>query len=333
MIVPLLLLLVLLPVSLYLAEATNPPADVGIKTRLLETLRRIARAQNQKQGLSHQCLLFFSLVCCLSAICIVPQFAESLSLRSFLLIEGPALVGGDFAPIVLLGLLLLLHVAGELCLAITVKKQDRDAAFCLNSFFWLPLLFAWTAVAYYLPVGKSPAASGAVSSMWLVLLQPLGSLALVLSLIGPYLLITTARVRSENPVQNWIRELRMLISLLIIVLTLVGSRTCFSASEIQNSPVEIVRLVMLPVMTLILLWIVIRLKNFFTARGGFAAEAFWKLTLWLSLIAVTASFLAFHVLGMTDHLMHVLLNFSLLAIWAGFIVPKYPATSSATLQE
>tara|TARA_R110002111_G_scaffold256979_3_gene324781 strand:- start:140078 stop:141070 length:993 start_codon:yes stop_codon:yes gene_type:complete len=329
--VPLLLLLVLLPVSLYLAETKNQSANAGLKKTLLDALRRISRSQNRNSEIAERCLLCFSLVCCLFAIIIVPQFAESLSLRSFLLVKVPTLVIGDFAPIVFLGLLLMLHVAGEVCLTITAQKQNRKAAYALNSFFWLPLLFAWTAVAYYLPVGNSPVATGALSSMWLVLLQPLGSVALILALIGPYLLISTSLSHRQNPIAAWIRELRMLISLLIIVLTLVGSRTCFSSSEIQNSPGEIVRLALLPVMTLILLLIVIRLKSFISARGGFAAESFWKLTLWLSLIAVTASFLAFHVLGMSDHLMHVLLNFSLLAIWAGFILPKGNLKQTSTL--
>jgi len=331
--VPLLLLLFFLPASLYLAGAVSHSSQAGIKATLLASLHRISYAQHQVRTLSQRCLLFVSLICCLFSIILLPLFAESLSQRSFSLMAGPDLITGDFAPLLFLGLLLLLHVAGEVCLTITEQKRNAHTAFFLNSYFWLPALLAWAAVAYYLPLGNSDSTTGAVSSMWLVLLQPLGSLALLLALIGPYLLSNTARARTENPVQNWIREFRMLISLLIIVLTIIGSRTCFSPVETENSPAEIIRICMLPVMTLILLLIVVRLRNHFDTHGGFVAESFWKLTLWLSLTALTASFLAFHVLGMSDHLMHVLLNFSLLAIWAGFILPKYHLKPTATIQE
>ncbi|MEQ9068272.1 MAG: hypothetical protein RLO18_16170, partial [Gimesia chilikensis] len=63
-------------------------------------------------------------------------------------------------------------------------------------------------------------------------------------------------------------------------------------------------------------------------RPGYDPEALWKLLLWLSLVAVSASFLAFHVLGMSDHYMHLLLNFSLLAIWWGFVLPRFPFPAS-----
>lgn len=329
--VPLLLLLFFLPASLYLAGAVSQSSQAGIKGTLFASLHRISYAQHQVRAMPQRCLLFVSLICCLFSIILLPFFAESLSQRSFSLIAGPDLVTSNFAPMLFLGLLLLLHVAGEVCLAITEQKRNAHAMLFLNSYFWLPALLAWAAVAYYLPLGNRQATTGAVSAMWLVLLQPLGSLALMLALIGPYLLSNTAR--AINPIQNWIREFRMLISLLIIVLTLIGSRTCFSPVETGNSPAEIIRLCMLPVMTLILLLIVVRLRNHFDARGGFVAESCWKLTLWLALTALTASFLAFHVLGMSDHLMHVLLNFSLLAIWAGFILPKYHLKPSATNQE
>ncbi len=331
--ISLLLFLVLLPLSLILAEIQHQASQQGIKYHLLNALRNVSHAQNQIEKFSERCLLFLSLLCCLASIMILPQFAESLTERAYSLIAVPQLIIADMTSVLLLGLLLILHVAGEICLATGERRyHNRYAVLCLNSFFWVPLLFSWTALAYYLPLGNSHSTSDTVSTMWLVLLQPLGSLALILSLLGPYLMVNTTLTSNKKLVYYWIRELRMLISLLVITLAIVGSRTCFSPAEIQNTPGEIIRLVILPVVFIVLLLLVKRLKDYFASRAGFVALPFWKRTQWLALIALTASFLAFHVLGMSDPWMHVLLNFSLLAIWGGFIVPKYHIKPATTLR-
>lgn len=329
--VSLLVFLILLPLSLFLAKIQHQDSQPEIESHLLDALRKVSHAQNQTVNFSERCLLFLSLLCCIAAMIIVPHFVESLTAQSYSIIPMPQLINGDGSSIVLLGLLLILHAAGEACLANGERRyQNRYAVLCLNSFFWLPLLFAWISLAYYLPLSNSHNTSAAVSTAWLVLLQPLGSLALIQSLLGPYFMVNTTLTSNKKLVYYWIRELRMLISLLIITLTIVGSRTCFSPAEIQNTPSEIIQFLILPVMFLVLLLMVKRLNGYFKIRGGLFAQLFWKPTQWLALIAVTASFFAFHVLGMSDPWMHVLLNFSLLAIWAGFIVPKYhskPATS------
>lgn len=331
--VPLLLLLVLLFLTCIIAEPQKESAPTGIKSRVLDSLHQISHALNRHQNFSIRCLEFSSLCSCLASILILPQFAERITERSFSLFVMPPLFHTDWGSTVLLGLLLILHVAGETCLAISERQQNHDAMLCLNSYFWLPLLFAWVAMAYYLPLDTGQASSNSVTSLWLVLLQPLGSLAVVLSLLGPYLLIRTTKSITENAFHYWIRDLRMLISLLIIVLTIVGSRTCFSVSEVQNTHVDIIRIVALPILFTVLLFLVIRLKHSLYAQGGVVAEHIWKLSLWLSLISMTASLIAFHILGMSDPMMHLLLNFSLLAIWGGFILPKFPIKLSTTIQE
>ncbi|QDU08381.1 hypothetical protein [Gimesia aquarii] len=329
--VSILVFLVLLPLSLILTGLQHPSSQHGNGNHFLNALHDVSRAQNQIENFSERCLLFLSLLCCLVAMIILPHFIESLTTRSYSIIPMPQLINGDGSSIVLLGLLLILHAAGEISLANGERGyQNRYAVLCLNSFFWLPLLFAWTSLAYYLRLGDNHSTSAGVSTVWLVLLQPLGSLALILALLGPYFMVNTTLTSNKKQVYYWIRELRMLISLLVITMTVVGSRTCFSPAEIQNTPGEMIQFFILPVLFLVLLLLVKRLEVYFKMRGGLIALSFWKSTLWLALIALTASFLAFHVLGMSDPWMHVLLNFSLLAIWGGLIAPKFhipPATS------
>lgn len=329
--VSILVFLILLPLSLILTGLQHPSSQHGIGNHFLNALHNIARVQNQIEKFSERCLLFLSLLCCLVAMILLPHFIKSLTAQSYSIIPMPQLINGDGSSIILLGLLLILHVAGEICLAKGERGyQNRYAILCLNSFFWLPLLFAWTSLSYYLPLSNSHNTSAAVSTAWLVLLQPLGSLALILALLGPYFMMDIMLTLDKRLIYYWIRELRMLISLLIITLTIVGSRTCFSPTEIQNTSGEIIQFLTLPVVFFILLLLVKRFNDHFEMWGWLSMPSFWKSTQWLALIALTASFFAFHVLGMSDPWMHVLLNFSLLAIWAGFIVPKYhskPETS------
>ena len=328
----LLLLFILLFLSLILAETAYPSVDTSIKARLLGSLRRIAHTQNHIPERAERCLLFFSLLCCVLAIGIIPLFATELSPYLLELIETPALVTCGFAPLIYLGLLTLLQVAGEISLALTERRRHSSASLLLNSYFWLPLLLSWAAVATYLPVDSNHAAKVSTSSMWLGVLQPLGYAAFTLALIGPYLLINASHSNKVSPLQNWIRELRLLISLLILV-PLLSSRTCFSPVETESTAAGITRSLIQVILVPVSIVIVFRLKAFFRRRDGFDPVPLWKLTLWLSLIALTASFIAFHVLGMADHLMHVLLNFSLLAIWAGFFAPKGNLQQTNTLQE
>lgn len=328
---PLILLALLLLASLILAETAFTDIDRSLKTRLLDSLRRIAWGQRHIQKKTQRGLLLFSLVCCLLSIGLIPQMAITLSPFHSRLPDASLLVTGAFAPLLTLGLITLLQIASEVSLALTERRQNSSVALLLNSYFWLPLLLAWAAVAAYLPVDSPRTASDAISPMWLFVLQPLGCLAFALALFGPYLLVKSCPAQRASPVQNWLRELRMMTGVLLIV-TLISGRSCFDSGAAQSTPGEIgwgvAQVILIPVLLLITL----RLKNILRRRNV-NPERLWKLTLWLSLIAVTASFLAFHLLGMADHLMHVLLNFSLLAIWAGFIVPKYPLGSTATVQD
>ncbi|WP_298867279.1 hypothetical protein [uncultured Gimesia sp.] len=318
-------LLCLLPMllffSLILAETAYPAVDTRIKARLFGSLRRIAHAQKQIPERPERCLLFFSLMCCILAIGIMPLLATELSPSLSNLIETPALVTSQFAPLIFLGLLTILQVAGEVSLALTEQRRNSSASIFLNSYFWLPLLLAWSALTAYLPVDSPHIAKDTGSSMWLGALQPLGYVAFILALIGPYLLINASRLNKVNPVQNWIRELRLLISLLIIIVLLSG-HTCFSPVEMESKTAGILRGIIQVILLPVSVGIIFRLKAFFRRRSDLDPERLWKLIMWLSLIALTASFIAFHVLGMSDYLMHVLLNFSLLAIWTGFIAPK-----------
>ncbi|QDT40682.1 hypothetical protein Pan241w_07400 [Gimesia alba] len=327
----LILLAVLLFASLILAESAFTDEPRNLKTRLLDSMQRIAWGQRHPQKRSQRGLLLFSLCCCLLSIGLIPQLATLLSPFHSRLPAGAFLVSGSFAPLILLGLIALLQVSGEISLALTEGRQSSSAALLLNSFFWLPLLLAWAAIAAYLPVDSPQAAHGAVTSMWLFVLQPLGCLAFILALLGPYLLINACPTHRVSPVQNWIRELRMLTGVLLIV-SLIGGRSCFASSETVNMPLDIGGAVMQVVLIPVLIWMTLRLKTFLRRRSLDPTQL-WQMLLWLALIAVTASFLAFHILGMSDHLMHVLMNFSLLAIWAGFIVPKYPLRSTPTASD
>ncbi|QDV48824.1 hypothetical protein [Gimesia fumaroli] len=327
----LILLAVLLFASLILAESAFTDEPRNLKTRLFDSMRRIAWGQRHLQKSAQRGLLFFSLCCCLLSIGIIPQLAILLSPFHSRLPAGAFMVSGSFASLIILGLVTLLQIAGEISLALTERRQNSSAALLLNSYFWLPLLLAWAAVAAYLPIDSPQAAKGAVTSMWLFALQPLGCLAFVLALLGPYLLINACPTHRVSPVQNWIRELRMLTGVLLIV-SLIGGRSCFASSETENTPLDIGGAVIQVVLIPVLIWMTLRLKTFLRRRSADPTEL-WKMILWLALISVTASFLAFHILGMSDHLMHVLLNFSLLAIWAGFIVPKYSIGSMATVPD
>jgi hypothetical protein len=325
------LLSTLVLLSLILAETAYPAVDTSIKERLLGSLRRIADAQSNIAERSDRCLLFFSLVCCMLAIGILLFFAIDLSPYLSELIETPALVTSQFAPLIFLGLFTLIQVAGEVSLALTERRQNSSAAFVFNSYFWLPLLLSWASLAAYLPTDSSHAAKSAVSSMWLGVLQPLGYVAFVMTLIGPYFLINVSHPDKVSPLQNWIRELRLMINIMITVL-LLGSHTCFSTGEMEGVATGIIKGVIQLMLIPILVGIVFRMKAFFRRRDKFNAERLWKIQLWLSLIALTASFFAFHVIGKSDPLMHVLLNFSLLAIWVGFIAPKGNFNQAKILQ-
>lgn len=329
--ISLILLAVLLLISFILAESAFLDEPLSLKTRLLDSLRRISWGQRHIQKRSQRGLLMFSLVCCLLSIGLIPQLAILLSPFHTRLPVGAFLVSGSFAPLILLGLIALLQVAGEVSLALTEGRQNSSTVLLLNSYFWLPLLLAWAAITAYLPIDLPQSAKGVVSSMWLFVLQPLGCLAFVLALLGPYLLLNACPTHRMSPVQNWIRELRMLTGVLLIV-SLIGGRSCFASSETESTPLDIGGAVMQVVLIPVLIWITLRLKSFLRRRNV-DPTALWQMILWLALISVTASFLAFHLLGMSDHLMHVLMNFSLLAIWAGFIVPKYPLGSTTTVPD
>jgi len=324
--------LMVLIFSFFLAEVHYSPVNRSEKARLFDSLHRISHALQHIQDQGQRVLLFLSLVCCLLSLLLFLPYLGLFLPNFSLLTEAPALVTCRFAPLIYLGLLTLLQVAGEIMQALTERRRNPNVAMVLNSYFWLPLLLAWASLAAYLPVDSSHAAQGAVSSMWLVLLQPIGCLAFAIALMGPYLLINARPPYVVSPVHNWIRELRMVIGLLIIV-PLIYGRTCFSSVEADFTLNEIVRIATQFLLPLILTGVIFRLKVFLRRQGEFDVERLWKVTLWMSMISVTASFFAFHVLGMSDHLMHVLLNFSLLAIWCGFIAPKGNLKQSKTLSK
>ncbi|MFK7778011.1 MAG: hypothetical protein QM501_07770, partial [Gimesia sp.] len=204
MLLPIVLWLMILIVSFLLAEVTYSPVKRSVKARLLDSLRRISHAQEHIQDQRQRVLLFFSLVCCLLSIILFIPYMGSFLPKFSKLIAVPALVTSHFAPLIYLGLLTLLQVAGEIAQALTERRRNSAAALVLNSYFWLPLLLAWASLAAYLPVDSSHAAKGAVSSMWLVLLQPIGCLAFAIALMGPYLLINARPTYAVNPIHNWI---------------------------------------------------------------------------------------------------------------------------------
>ncbi|WP_278472344.1 hypothetical protein [Gimesia maris] len=321
LLIMLLLLGLLLVLSFTLSERAYPLSETDFKARLICAVRRIAHAQKQIRNRSEQYLLILSLLCCLLSFSLLSLISKQLLMRYGAPTEELTLVTCRFAPLVLLGLLTLLQIAGEVSLAVTERRRVPSMSLILNASFWLPLLLAWAAVVAYLPIDSSYTVQGGQTSLWLIVIQPAGTLVFFLAWIGPYLLINADPDRRVSPVQNWIRELRMLIGLQVLA-PLVISRTCFSPFDEKSTGLDIGRVAIQGVIMLVLLVIVIRLKVFLQRRRGFDPERLWKLTLWLALIALTASFLAFHLLGMSDPLMHVLLNFSLLAIWAGFLLPK-----------
>lgn len=324
--------LMVLIVSFFLTEVNYSPVNRSGKARLLDSLHRVANTLQQLQDRGQRAFLFIALVCCLLSLLLFipylglffPKFSKSIT--------TPVLVTCRFAPLIYLSLLTLLQVAGEICQALTERRHNSSATLMLNSYFWLPLLLAWSSLAAYLPVDSSHVVKGAASSMWLGVIQPTGCLAFATALIGPYLLINARPPYAVSPVHNWIRELRMVIGLLMIV-PLIYGQTCFSPVEADFTLNEIARIATQISLPLILIGVVFRLKVFLRRQEAFDVERLWKVTMWMSCIALTASFFAFHVLGNSDPLMHVLLNFSLLAIWVGFIAPKCNLKQSKTISE
>lgn len=317
----LLFLGMLLVLSLTLSELAYPLSETGFKARLLCAVRRIAHAQKQIRNRSDLYLLLFSLLCSLLMFSLYPVFCTNFLTRTGSPSSDSGLVTCRFAPLLFLGLFTLLQIAGEVSLAVTERRRVPSISLILNGYFWLPLLLAWAAVVAYLPIYSSHAVQGGHTALWLIVLQPAGTLAFILAWIGPYLLINACPDRRVSPVQNWLRELRMVIGILVLALVAV-SRSCFFPFGEKSTGMPISKMASSLVLIFVLLVLVLWLKVFLQKRNGFDPERLWKLILWLALIALTASFFAFHLLGMSDPLMHVLLNFSLLAIWAGFLLPK-----------
>ncbi|WP_417386524.1 hypothetical protein [Gimesia sp.] len=315
------LLCMVLVLSFTLSELAYPLSETGFKARLLCAVRRIAHAQKQIRNRSDQYLLLFSLLCSLLMFCLYPVLYTIFSTRTGSLSSQSELVTCRFAPLLFLGLLNLLQIAGEVSLAITERRRIASISLILNAFFWLPLLLAWAAVVAYLPVYSSHAVQGGHTSLPLIVLQPAGTFALILAWMAPYLLINACPDRRVSPVQNWLRELRLVTGILVLDLVAV-SPSCFFPLGEKSTGMQFGELAASLVFILVLVVLVLRLRVFLQRCSGFDPERLWKLILWLALIALTASFLAFHLLGMSDPLMHVLLNFSLLAIWAGFLLPK-----------
>lgn len=321
--VSLLLLVIAVSLSLLLAETAFPDYERSLKLRLIYALHRIAQAQRLLATKKESPLLLCSLTCSLLSVGLIPQLAFLLSPFQAYGAVSPLLFTGAFAPLILLGLICLLQVAGEVCLALTEQHTNPSTTLLLNSFFWLPLLLAWAALGAYLPVDSPQAAHGAESAQWLFVLQPLGCLTIVCALISPYLLSHLNPQQRIKPVQNWLRELRMIVGIFLLV-SVSSGRTCFATAEPQSTLLEAGWVAGQILLIPLLLWITVRLKSFLQRRADVDPLNGWHMFYWLALLSVTASFLAFHLLGMSDHWMHVLMNFSLLAIWVGFIVPKYP---------
>ncbi|QDV18464.1 hypothetical protein Pan153_31220 [Gimesia panareensis] len=313
--------------SVLRAEAAWSPASDPVKTRLLLSLRRIARSQAEIADRSQRFLLLFSLTCGLLSIAFLPWYISNMLTVQEKTTGVAALITCRYAPLMYLGLFVLLQAAGHISLSLTERCSQPLTSLLLNGYFWLPLLLAFAAVGAYLPVHSEQAARGATSTIWLLLLQPAGTLALLMALTGPAILVNAREPWTVRPVQHWIREFHTFNSVFIMVL-IMASLTCFAPQEKISASQSIVRFILLPVLPPILLGVHYRLIRFLKRQAGFDPEALWKQVLWLSLIAVSASFLAFHVLGMSDHYMHMLLNFSLLAIWWGFIVPRFPVRAS-----
>lgn len=325
----LVLALTILPGSLMLAEVAWSPVKAPAKTRLRLAVQRVARSQAAVSSRSEKILLLFSLTCALLTLAFLPGCLTHLLSIPKTPAEATGVITCRYAPMMYLGLFVLLQAAGQISLALTERGRHPIAGLLLNGYFWLPLLLAFTSVAAYLPVYSDPEAGGATAALWLLLLQPAGILALQLALTGPAILINAQPNRQVSPLQHWIREFHILNTALVMVIVMV-SLTCFAPRERLTTTQDILRCLPCPVLPLILLGIHYRLIRFLKRRGEFQPEVVWKLVLWLSLIAVSSSFLAFHVLGMSDHFMHMLLNFSLLAIWWGFVVPRFPLSEPLT---
>ena len=319
--------LVFLLISLLLAEAAWSPLNASVKTRLQLAVKRVARSQAEITQRSERCLLLFSLTCGLLTIAFLPGYITNMwSIRSEP-VEATGLVTCRYAPMMYLGLFILLQAAGHISLAVTERQRHPLSGLLLNGYFWLPLLLSFASVAAYLPVHAEQATSGATSTVWLLLIQPVGMLALFLSLTGPVILVNTQVPKPVRPVQHWIRELH-LFNTVFVMSIIVLSLTCFGPREEMSVLQIIMRFGLFPALPLVLVGVHYRLIRFLKRRPGYDPEALWKLLLWLSLVAVSASFVAFHVLGMSDHYMHLLLNFSLLAIWWGFVLPRFPFPAS-----
>lgn len=322
----------LLTVSVLLAETAWSPVKAPVKTRLRLSLQRIARSQSEIQNSSERILLLFSLTCGLLTATLFPAFIQNLLIPFGQHTEVSTLISSRYAPLISLGLFILLQVAGHISLALTERRSHTIATLLLNGYFWLPLILAWASVTAYLPVHSEHVTRGAVSGVWLVLLQPAGILALLLTLTGPVLLVNAQQPRPVQPVQHWIRELHLFNTVTGLAIVL-ASLTCFSPLEGISKGNQIIRFALTPILLLLLLGIHYRLLQYLRKQGRIAPEMLWKLTLWLSLISLSASFTGFHLLGMSDYYMHMLLNFSLLAIWWGFLVPKFPFRSPRHHQE
>ncbi|MDF1743150.1 MAG: hypothetical protein P1V19_05610 [Gimesia sp.] len=227
-------LFLLLILSFLLAEITYSPVNRSAKTRLLDSLRRISLAQQHLHDVRQYGLLFFSLVCCVLSVGVYIPYITLFLPPFFQQSEAAVLVKSHNAPLVYLGLLILLQVAGEISQALT-ERQNSSAMMVLNSYFWLPLLMAWSSLAAYLPVDLSHIIKDSGSSIWLGMLQPAGCLALALALIGPYLIINARALFPVSPIHTWIRELRMIVGLSIII-PLIYGRSCFSPVNEKFSP-------------------------------------------------------------------------------------------------
>ncbi|MFG0239771.1 MAG: hypothetical protein ACF8CY_01780, partial [Gimesia chilikensis] len=215
--------LVFLLISLLLAETAWSPLNASVKTRLQLAVQRVARSQAEITQRSERCLLLFSLTCGLLTIAFLPGYITNMwSIRSEP-VEATGLVTCRYAPMMYLVLFVLLQAAGHISLAVTERQRHPQAGLLLNGYFWLPLLLSFASVAAYLPVHAEQAMSGATSTVWLLLIQPVGMLALYLSLTGPVILVNAQTPKPVRPVQHWIRELHLFNTVFvmsIIVLSL-----------------------------------------------------------------------------------------------------------------
>ena len=125
------LLIMLLLLGLLLVLSFTPLSETDFKARLICAVRRIAHAQKQIRNRSEQYLLILSLLCCLLSFSLLSLISKQLLMRYGAPTEELTLVTCRFAPLVLLGLLTLLQIAGEVSLAVTERRR-------VHSFFSLP---------------------------------------------------------------------------------------------------------------------------------------------------------------------------------------------------